>query len=63
MKTPIDFMTLVFLFPLSEMSTGLLTFALFGHKDNADAKVLAALSTDGRTVDRFICILIQNGLI
>lgn len=30
----------VFLSPLTELSTGLLTFAQFGHKDITDAKVL-----------------------
>lgn len=29
--------------PLSELSTGLLTFAQFGHKDNVDAKVCSLL--------------------
>lgn len=37
MKTLIAF---VFVSPLTELSTGLLTFAQFGHKDITDAKVL-----------------------
>lgn len=47
MNTLMDFLASVFLSPLSELSTGLLTFAQFGHKDNTDTKVslLVALST------------------
>lgn len=39
MKKFMHSLTTLSLFPLAELSTGLLTFAHFGHKDNMDAKV------------------------
>lgn len=44
MKKFMHYLTTLSLFPLAELSTGLLTFAHFGHKDNMDAKVSPSIA-------------------